>query len=337
MAIKRTNLMLYCPMCNIEKNSCDFYETINPHDGYMLTSQGNVARMGYTRLCKDDIYKCYLEYLKKGTMQSAVYFTCALTDTPFIKEVWERYIDLRKEKIKSGKITPNQLKTYNDFAKYREQLKAMKKATDDWIDFSATNVDYTEIMGLKKSDIALEAEKDKLILNWGVQKQMSDYDFLEKTFERYTHGVEFVNAQQEDLYRDLCRDRLSIRKINDGNYQGNETLEVIGKRVERIMSTLKVDEFESNKPKTISEQLMFSKIAQIEETKPADLYKEPNKYCDFNHYKEYDEKLIYRPLGNTLAGHRDFNISIDDIERYSQADAYSKCSKPSEGEEDGNN
>ena len=61
MAIKRTNLMLYCPMCNIEKNSCDFYETINPHDGYMLTSQGNVARMGYTRLCKDDIYKCYLE------------------------------------------------------------------------------------------------------------------------------------------------------------------------------------------------------------------------------------------------------------------------------------
>ena len=123
----------------------------------------------------------------------------------------------------------------------------------------------------------------------------------------------------------------------DGNYQGNETLEVIGKRVERIMSTLKVDEFESNKPKTISEQLMFSKIAQIEETKPADLYKEPNKYCDFNHYKEYDEKLIYRPLGNTLAGHRDFNISIDDIERYSQADAYSKCSKPSEGEEDGNN
>ena len=24
--------MLYCPMCNIEKNSSEFYETINPQD-----------------------------------------------------------------------------------------------------------------------------------------------------------------------------------------------------------------------------------------------------------------------------------------------------------------
>ena len=156
---------------------------------------------------------------------------------------------------------------------------------------------------------------------------MSDYDFLEKTFERYTNGVEFINAQQEDLYRDLCRDRLSLRKINDGNYKGDENLDTIGKRVERIMAKLKVDEFESNKPKSLSDQLMFSKIAQIEETKPADLYKEPKKYCDFNHYKEYDEKLVYRPLGNTLAGHRDFNISMDDIERYSKADSYNQENK----------
>jgi hypothetical protein len=52
----------------------------------------------------------------------------------------------------------------------------------------------------------------------------------------------------------------------------------ISKRIERTMSKLKVDEFESNKPKTISEQMLFAKIAQIEQTKPADLYKEPKKY-----------------------------------------------------------
>ena len=69
-----------------------------------------------------------------------------------------------------------------------------------------------------------------------------------------------------------------MRKINDGNYKGDENLDTIGKRVERIMAKLKVDEFESNKPKSLSDQLIFSKIAQIEETKPADLYKEPKKY-----------------------------------------------------------
>src|SRR5574344_2621303 len=149
-----------------------------------------------------------------------------------------------------------------------------------------------------------------------MQEQMSDYDFLEKTFERYTKGVEFVNAQQEDLYRDLCRDRLSLRKLNDGNYNGEESQEVISKRVERTMSKLKVDEFESNKPKTISEQMLFAKIAQIEQTKPADLYKEPKKYADFNKLRKYEKDMVLRPLLNTLCGHRDFDINIDDIERY---------------------
>ncbi len=316
MAIKKTNVMIFCPMCNCESESVNFYESQNPHDGCEFNKDGSVKKIGYVRYCKKDIAKCYLDYLKKGTMQSAVYFTCALTDTPFIKEVWDRYIELRNEKIKSGKITPTQLKTYNDFAKYREQLKAMKKAMDNWNDFSDTNVDYKDIMGLKKPDIALEAEKDLLVLNWGMQEQMSDYDFLEKTFERYTKGVEFVNAQQEDLYRDLCRDRLSLRKLNDGNYNGEESQDNISKRIERTMSKLKVDEFESNKPKTISEQMLFAKIAQIEQTKPADLYKEPKKYKDFNKFREYERDMVLRPLLNTLAGHKDFNIDIDDIERY---------------------
>src|SRR5574344_2017931 len=316
MAVRKTGTMVYCSMCGTESLSSDFYESTNPHDGYECDNKGNIKRMGYVKICKKHIAQVYLDYLKKGTMQSAVYFTCALTDTPFIKEVWDRYIELRNEKIKSGKITPTQLKTYNDFAKYREQLKAMKKATDDWNDFSATNVDYKDIMGLKKPDIALEAEKDLLVLNLGMQEQMSDYDFLEKTFERYTKGVEFVNAQQEDLYRDLCRDRLSLRKLNDGNYNGEESQEVISKRVERTMSKVKVDEFESNKPKTISEQMLFAKIAQIEQTKPADLYKEPKKYKDFNKLRKYEKDMVLRPLLNTLAGHKDFNIDIDDIERY---------------------
>ena len=320
MAIKKTNVMVFCPMCNCESESVNFYESQNPHDGCEFNKDGSVKKIGYVRYCKKHIASCYLDYLKKGNMQSAVYFTCALTDTPFIKEVYDRYIELRNEKIKSGKLTPTQLKTYNDFAKYREQLRTMKKAMDNWNDFSDTNVDYKDIMGLKKPDIALEAEKDLLVLNWGIQDQMNDYDFLEKTFERYTKDVEFVNAQQEDLYRDLCRDRLSLRKINDNNYSGSETQDAISKRIERTMAKLKVDEFESNKPKTISEQMLFAKIAQIEQTKPADLYKEPKKYKDFNKLREYERDMVLRPLLNTLAGHKDFNINIDDIERYNLED-----------------
>ena len=83
------------------------------------------------------------------------------------------------------------------------------------------------------------------------------------------------------------------------------------------MAILKLDQFEENKPKTISEQLMFTKIAQIEQTKPADLYKEPKKYKDFNKIKMYYKDLVLRPLLNTLVGSKDFNIDIDDVGKYS--------------------
>ena len=82
------------------------------------------------------------------------------------------------------------------------------------------------------------------------------------------------------------------------------------------MKTLKLDDFESAKPKTLSEQLIFAKIAQIEMTKPADLYKEPTKYKDFNKVRKYYQDICLRALKNTLAGNRDFNIDMEHLNDY---------------------
>ena len=82
------------------------------------------------------------------------------------------------------------------------------------------------------------------------------------------------------------------------------------------MERLTLDEFASNRPKTVIEESLFAKIAQIEQTKPADLYKEPKKYADFNKLRKYEKDMVLRPLLNTLCGHRDFDINIDDIEQY---------------------
>ena len=47
-----------------------------------------------------------------------------------------------------------------------------------------------------------------------------------------------------------------------------------------------------------------------------ELYKEPKKYADFNKLRKYEKDMVLRPLLNTLCGHRDFDINIDDIEQY---------------------
>ena len=63
-------------------------------------------------------------------------------------------------------------------------------------------------------------------------------------------------------------------------------------------------------------QLIFNKIAQIELTKPADLYKEPTKYKDFNKVRKYYQDICLRPLKNTLAGMKDFDIDVDSLGDY---------------------
>jgi hypothetical protein len=181
---------------------------------------------------------------------------------------------------------------------------------------SGTDVDYKDINGLVKSNEVIEAEKQQYIMNWGNQDCIEDYQFLDNCFEKYTKGIEFTNSQQEDLYRDLCRDRLLLRKINDGRYNGDETIDKVQTRIGRLMSTLRVDEFENNKPKTISEQLLFQKIAQIEETEPADFYKDYEKYRDISKLRKYEQDMVYRPLKNDLLGARDFNVNLDDLDQY---------------------
>ena len=306
MAIKKTNVMVFCPMCNCESESVNFYESQNPHDGCEFNKDGSVKKIGYVRYCKNHIAKCYLDYLKKGNMQSAVYFTCALTDTPFIKEVYDRYIELRNEKIKSGKLTPTQLKTYNDFAKYREQLRTMKKAMDNWNDFSDTNVDYKDIMGLKKPDIALEAEKDKFILNWGMQEQMSDYELLEFFFDELTDGVKFINKGQEFLYRDLCQARLKKRKIENG--ESDDDISKVQTQILTLMKTLKIDNFEEKKEQTIVERMLESRINDLEMHDPAQYYDNLKINSDFCGRGKYFYDHIYRPFKNVFTGSRLYNI-----------------------------
>ena len=256
---------------------------------------------GKVQYCKNCVSKIYEYYLKEtGSDKTALYFTLMKLDIPFIEEVYNSIAEKKTVTIST----------------YINTLQKRTTCQDIWSDFTATDV------SLDKDEVHMQTiddkkrELDNLEKTWGKQDCVEDYDFLEETFKRYTQGVDFINPQQEDLYKDLCRDRLLLRKINDNRYNGEESLDKVQNRISKTMSILKLDQFEENKPKTISEQLMFTKIAQIEQTKPADLYKEPKKYKDFNKIKMYYKDLVLRPLLNTLVGSKDFNIDIDDVGKY---------------------
>lgn len=270
---------------------------------------------GVIPYCADCCEEIVRENLTKvNSLESAMWLTCAKLDVPFIRKVFEK-VEEQKSKYqqKSGKKDSE----YTLFKYYYDYLwgsKSMGTAIDVWIDFSNTDVSMGEISSLKKSEEALNREIEKLELDWGVQEDIEDYRFLVYNFDKYTKDVGEMTPQQEDLYRDLCLARLEKRKIEEKKLDGDLTK--VQNRILNLMHKLNLDRFEDNQPKTLSEEFLFDKIRMVEQTMPADFYKDKNLYKDMTKKRKLMTDLVYRPLANTLTGSRDFNIDINDIEKY---------------------
>ena len=265
---------------------------------YNSWSNFSDGKVPYCKKCLQKIFEYYKN--ETNSEKTAAYFTLMKIDTPLIEEIFDSVVN------KKGSF---------NLSTYMTELQKRDSNKDIWQDFSGTDVELKDISEVK-TIAERKKEIDILEKKWGIQDCIEDYDFLEETFNRYTQGVEFVNSQQEDLYKDLCRDRLLLRKINDNRYNGDESIDKVQNRISKTMSTLKLDQFESNRPKTLSEQSLFEKIRLCDENNVKDIYSEPSKYYDLNKVQYYNEKFSLRPLANMLVGNRDFSVNLEDIEQY---------------------
>ena len=297
MAVKtkaKSSVMCMCIKDGREYPSDRFYE----HKNLEIFPKGYVP---YCKDCCNDMLQYYLK--KTGTIEASMWYVCALLDIPFIKRVFEKTQELNRD-------TDKFVETYYNLLWGN---RSMKKALDTWESFSDSDVGFEEISTTVKDVEAIKIQRDALELKWGLQESEEDYQYLEYLYDRYTQGV-IKNPYQEDLYRDLCLARLEKRKIEQNKSSSDITKTQA--RILTLMNKLGIDDFEASKPKSLSEQLIFAKIAQIEMTKPCDLYKEPTKYKDFNKVKKYYKDICLRALKNTLAGTRDFDIDMTNLSDY---------------------
>lgn len=295
MATKKVKPMLTCvgvnsPMldCCGVKNEDEFYTSWSKFEG---------DKMIYCKSCCEKIFKYYLKETEDE--KNALYLTCSVLKIPFRKEIYENL-----------KIVT--------IAKYVQSLRLRTNQKEIWKDFDATNVDLTEVDTKLKEIQLKEKELEELKYRWGEQDSIDDYNFLERTYNKYTKDIDELSVQQQDLYQDLCRDRLLLRKLSENGLKDNDMITKVQSRVQGLMKTLKLDNFEGNQKKTLSEQSFIEKIKLIEKTEPLEVMAEinKNKYVDYNKRKQYYTDLVLRPLCNTLAGHKDFNIDMSDLDKY---------------------
>lgn len=268
----------------------------------------------YCEDCCEEMVRYYLE--RTGSIESAMWFTCAKLDIPFIRQVFEAMMDEKdKYQKKYNKTTDKNFKFFKYYYKYLwGDGTSLQKAGVRWECFLDTDVALNEITTDTNTQRQVREKIEQLKLDWGEQDSIDDYKFLVYNYKKYTKDLDVNTPQQEDLYRDLCLARLEKRKVEEHQIDGDLTK--IQTRILTLMKKLNIDNFVDDKPKTISEQLLFDKIAMVEQHEPADWYKDEKKLSDIKGYKKYMKDLVYRPLANTLLGSRDFNIDLNDIEKY---------------------
>ena len=270
-------------------------------------------RAGLIPYCKDCVQKIFDYYYgESSNFQLAVYYTCQKLDIPFLEELFHSVFDLYKEK--SAKEFSDLNKKY--MGEYIRLLNQGSVKYGDKLDFSYSDSDLSNIDTKMVNREQEEKALNKLKLTWGLQDSFEDYTFLQDRYEQYTDGIEFANAFHPDLYRDLCRDRLILRKISEGRYKGEENITQVQRRVDDLSKKLKIDEFKSNKPKTASELCLFEKIKLVDENNVADVYKEPTIKADYNKIRKYEKDLVLRPTLKTLINHRDYELKMEDLEQY---------------------
>jgi len=300
MASKKVENVRMCKGHNAPALNC--LGQMKESDFYTSWSNFSDGKVPYCKSCIQKIFKYYLK--ETQTEKTALYFTLMKLDIPFIQEIFD--IIINKSNYNVDKLVGT----------YIVELQRKTQNKEIWCDFSSSDIELKDIDSKIQTVAERKSELKDLEYKWGLQDCVEDYDFLESTFNRYTNGIEFTNPQQEDLYKDLCRDRLLLRKINDNRYNGDETIDKVQNRISKTMSTLKLDQFETNKPKTLSEQSLFEKIRLCDENNVKDIYSEPSKYYDLNKVQYYNEKFSLRPLANMLVGNRDFSVNLEDIEQY---------------------
>lgn len=256
------------------------------------------GRVPYCKECCNKMFQYYLDETKSA--QSALYYTLMKMDVPFIKDIYEKV----NEMSVSGDV--NGRKTAISIGSYMNTIRKYTKNKEIWSDFSATDVDISDIDSKIQTREVKKKEMDKFILDWGQQPNLEDYQFLEYRYDVYTEGRE-LTPSQETLYRKLCLAELSARRKEANQDSSKEDTEQIIK----LMSKLKIDNFEEKKEKSDIERILEKQIWEIENTEPAEIVSK-EEYKDYLNIEKDWGKHILRAVKNLLTGSKDYPMITKD-------------------------
>jgi hypothetical protein len=287
----------YCRMCQKVKALDNFYEATNP---FIDTS----GHMSVCNICCNGIYDKYFSIY--GTLDKSLDSTCRDLDVKFDFDALRFCQSHIEGMMVKGK------KLDKMFGYYKSKLSSMLKLNTNceyfrYKDGATTNSQDNNHVGsqLERNDDV----DDDLKLFWGEQFSWEEYEFLERELAQWKQKHKCDNQSEITLLKEVCIKVLEIRQLRK---VGKSTTITI-KELQDLMKTASLDPAKANIADGGKSLDAFGLwLKDIEEYEPAEFFEDKKIYEDFDGFKKYADKYIYRPLKNLLSGSRDFNI--DDSE-----------------------
>lgn len=286
----------YCRKCRETKPATEFYSAT---DTFLDTN----GLMSVCSDCIDEIYNNFLTVTK--SVEVSVHEVCKMMNIAYFPAAIESAKKDAETRIANGK---NPAKF---FGKYKSRIRTNLGGVR-----GGENLDMTykpeSTVQIVSTPIQEEDTPDfeELKAFWGVDSR-DDIEFLENEMSKYRMGYVFDSPAQETLIKELCHLILQIDKDRKQDKSVDSKL----KSMFSLMNNMGISPSMESAINGGKAESLGVRIKELEETSPADWYKDKSIYADVDNIEEYAEKYITSPIRSFITGNKEFEIGEEDEDR----------------------
>ncbi|MBE3094750.1 MAG: hypothetical protein IMZ52_06930 [Actinobacteria bacterium] len=268
----------------------------------------------FMSLCKECIVEIYIsQYNIERDLRRAIYNTCRIVNVLYSDSA----VQATESQLKNKEILPDDKSVFGWYkAKIASTMKgfgAAKMGDSVGADFTFR---YENSSTPERGEPVDFTGSESVIEFWGGDFSTEEYRFLEKELAEWKQSYSCQNKAEEFFMKQICLKALELEAARKG---GGGSVDSILKSMQELLkngSLTPAQQTAASSGKGVETWGMF--IKTIEETTPAEYYKDKELFKDFDGIGEYIKKYITRPLKNFVTGSRDFNITEEDTTEYDE-------------------
>jgi hypothetical protein len=302
----------YCRRCMEIKKADNFFKATD-------TILDKNEKMSVCKECVSDLYIRYWNIEKN--LDNAMLRLCRILNWRYEKDL----IPTLEDQLEKAGKSPDD-PTVPGLYRIKITMKSKHEQGGNFFGSKSNDdsLSFREPMDRPTIEIDEDAfgeETPNLKVFWGESFSYQDYVFLEAELALWKGSHKADTYAEISLLKELCYKELEIRKARIEQ----KSTSALVKEKQDLMKTASVDPAKANMASSGKSMDTFSAfIKTIEETEPAEYYKDKELFKDFDNIAFYFEKYVRRPLKNFVTGSRDFNVDADsdNDEEYDDYDKY---------------